>query len=61
MPGTYWGYKLGEIAKLARCTVGCSKSQVHKARKRLQRLLLGNEELTDVDDCPVEGGEAAVI
>ena len=36
------GFKHHEIASLLRCTVGCSKSQVHKARKRLQRLLLGD-------------------
>lgn len=38
------GYKHGEIAKLVGCSVGCSKSQVHKARKRLRQLLVGNEE-----------------
>jgi len=37
------GFKHREIARLLRCTVGCSKSQVHKARKRLQRLLLGEQ------------------
>ena len=35
------GYRHTEIAELLRCSVGCSKSQVHKARKRLRRLLLG--------------------
>jgi RNA polymerase sigma-70 factor, ECF subfamily len=35
------GYKHTEIAKLLRCSVGSSKSQVHKARKRLRCLLLG--------------------
>ncbi len=33
------GYMHSEIAKLVGCSVGCSKSQVHKARKRLQHLL----------------------
>jgi RNA polymerase sigma-70 factor (ECF subfamily) len=33
------GFKHNEIARLLSCSVGCSKSQVHKARKRLQRLL----------------------
>lgn len=33
------GYEHHEIAKLESCSVGCSKSQVHKARKRLQGLL----------------------
>jgi RNA polymerase sigma-70 factor (ECF subfamily) len=35
------GYEHGEIAALVGCSTGCSKSQVHKARKRLRRLLLG--------------------
>src|SRR5262245_55064264 len=37
------GFKHREIARLLKCTVGCSKSQVYKARKRLQRLLLGEQ------------------
>src|SRR5262245_29970392 len=37
------GFKHREIARRLRCTVGCSKSQVHKARKRLQSLLLGEQ------------------
>jgi RNA polymerase sigma-70 factor (ECF subfamily) len=37
------GYKHGEIAGLLGCTIGCSKSQVHKARKRLRYLLQGEE------------------
>ena len=35
------GFKHREIAKIVGCSVGCSKSQVHKARKRLQMLLEG--------------------
>jgi RNA polymerase sigma-70 factor (ECF subfamily) len=35
------GYKHSEIAGLVGCSVGCSKSQVHRARKRLRRLLSG--------------------
>lgn len=35
------GYEHGEIADLVGCSVGCSKSQVHKARKRLRHLLQG--------------------
>jgi RNA polymerase sigma-70 factor (ECF subfamily) len=35
------GYEHSEIAALVGCSMGCSKSQVHKARKRLRRLLLG--------------------
>jgi len=33
------GYEHGEIAELVGCSVGCSKSQVHKARKRLRQFL----------------------
>jgi RNA polymerase sigma-70 factor (ECF subfamily) len=35
------GYEHSEIAGLLGCSIGCSKSQVHKARKKLRRLLLG--------------------
>src|SRR6266403_5452577 len=35
------GYQHSEIAGLLGCSTGCSKSQVHRARKRLRRLLLG--------------------
>jgi RNA polymerase sigma-70 factor (ECF subfamily) len=34
------GYQHQEIARLLGCSTGCSKSQLHKARKRLRRLLL---------------------
>ena len=33
------GYRHQEIAKILGCSVGNSKSQVHKARKKLKRLL----------------------
>ena len=33
------GYEHGEIAKILGCSVGNSKSQLHKARKRLRKLL----------------------
>lgn len=35
------GYQHNEIAGLLGCSTGCSKSQLHKARKRLRRLLQG--------------------
>lgn len=35
------GYEHSEIAGLLGCSTGCSKSQLHKARKRLRRLLQG--------------------
>jgi RNA polymerase sigma-70 factor, ECF subfamily len=34
-----FGYEHNEIARLLGCSTGCSKSQLHKARKRLRRLL----------------------
>jgi RNA polymerase sigma-70 factor, ECF subfamily len=36
-----FGYQHDEIAKLLGCSIGCSKSQLHKARKSLRRLLQG--------------------
>ena len=35
------GYKHAEIAGILRCSAGCSKSQLHRARKRLRDLLHG--------------------
>ena len=37
------GYEHSEIATSLQCSVGNSKSQLHKARKRLQLLLYGSE------------------
>jgi RNA polymerase sigma-70 factor, ECF subfamily len=37
------GYEHNEIAGLLGCSTGCSKSQLHKARKRLRRLLQGEQ------------------
>ena len=37
------GYEHSEIAGLLGCSTGCSKSQLHKARKRLRRLLQGEQ------------------
>jgi len=36
-----FGYAHSEIALLLGCSIGCSKSQLHKARKRLRQLLQG--------------------
>jgi RNA polymerase sigma-70 factor (ECF subfamily) len=44
-----FGYEHNEIARLLGCSTGCSKSQLHKARKRLRRLLQG-------DQAPAEAG-----
>jgi RNA polymerase sigma-70 factor (ECF subfamily) len=35
------GYKHSEIARILRCSAGCSKSQLHRARRRLRALLQG--------------------
>lgn len=35
------GYEHHEIAELLGCSLGCSKSQLHRARKRLRSLLRG--------------------
>jgi len=43
------GYKHREIAGLLGCSTGCSKSQLHKARKRLRRLLQGEEVPGEAD------------
>jgi RNA polymerase sigma-70 factor (ECF subfamily) len=37
------GYEHHEIAGLLGCSLGCSKSQLHRARKRLRRLLQGEQ------------------
>jgi RNA polymerase sigma-70 factor, ECF subfamily len=38
------GYKHSEIAKMMDCSVGTSKGQLHRARKRLRSLLRENED-----------------
>src|ERR1700722_8112879 len=38
-----FGYEHNEIARLLGCSTGCSKSQLHKARKRLRRLPQGDQ------------------
>ncbi len=43
------GYEHKEIARLLRCSTGCSKSQLHKARKRLRQLLQGEQRRAPVD------------
>jgi RNA polymerase sigma-70 factor, ECF subfamily len=40
------GYEHKEIAGLLKCSAGCSKSQLHKARKRLRGLLQGEQVRT---------------
>jgi hypothetical protein len=39
---TFWDIS-AEIAALLGCSTGCSKSQLHKARKSLRRLLGGKQ------------------
>jgi RNA polymerase sigma-70 factor, ECF subfamily len=47
-----YGYEHSEIARLLGCSIGCSKSQLHKARKRLRRLLQGEPGRVKADVCP---------
>jgi len=44
-----FGYQHKEIAQCLRCSTGCSKSQLHRARKRLRRLLQGERVRAEVD------------
>ena len=46
------GYEHGEIAGLLGVSTGCSKSQLHKARKRLRRLLQGEEGRAEASVIP---------
>lgn len=43
------GYQHNEIAQLVGCSIGCSKSQLHKARKRLRSLLKGHAWQREAD------------
>ena len=54
------GYQHNEIAKLVGCSIGCSKSQVHRARKRLQHLLHGEQLQARQELAPTDGTDAAV-
>ena len=46
------GFKHIEIAELLGCTMGSSKSQLHKARKRMQSLLHGKRVQPESDAAP---------
>jgi len=45
------GYEHSEIAGLLGCSTGCSKSQLHKARQRLRRLLQGEQVKREAVAC----------
>lgn len=47
-----FGYEHNEIARFLGCSTGCSKSQLHKARKRLRRLLQGDQVRADASIVP---------
>src|SRR5262249_40045256 len=47
------GYKHHEIARILRCSVGCSKSQLHRARRRLRCLLKGESRQGRLELVPV--------
>ena len=44
-----FGFQHDEIARLLGCSPGCSKSQAHKARKRLRLLLQGDQSQAEPD------------
>jgi RNA polymerase sigma-70 factor (ECF subfamily) len=46
------GYEHSEIAGLLGCSIGCSKSQLHKARKKLRRLLQGEQRRGEASVAP---------
>jgi hypothetical protein len=54
------GYEHSEIAGLLGCSTGCSKSQLHKARRRLRRLLQGEQGQAEHDLASAAGRDAAV-
>jgi RNA polymerase sigma-70 factor, ECF subfamily len=53
------GYRHNEIAALLGCSTGSSKSQLHKARKRLRQLLSGEKESAGEEAPPAEAGDRA--
>jgi len=44
-----FGYQHKEIAALLRCSTGCSKARLHRARKQLRQLLHGESNRTEAD------------
>ena len=51
------GYEHKEIASMIGCSVGNSKSQLHKARMKLRELLQGKHSATNEDELrEVSGG-----
>lgn len=55
------GYKHGEIAEILACSVGNSKSQLHKARKRLRGLLKGALRDTAQQNHQTAGNSFALV
>jgi RNA polymerase sigma-70 factor (ECF subfamily) len=47
-----FGYEHLEIAGLLGCSTGCSKSQLHRARRQLRRLLQGDQACAEADIVP---------
>jgi RNA polymerase sigma-70 factor, ECF subfamily len=54
------GYQHAEIAVLLGCSTGCSKSQLHKARKSLRRLLGGKQGQAEQESPPPSDCDARV-
>jgi hypothetical protein len=51
------GYEHWEIAEILRCSTGSSKSQLHKARKRLRCLLQGEQWTAEPASSPSPDAE----
>jgi RNA polymerase sigma-70 factor (ECF subfamily) len=49
------GYDHNEISKIRGCSVGNSKSQLHRARKRLRKLLQNAQHCGTQQDCEAAG------
>ena len=54
------GYRHAEIAARLGCSIGCSKSQLHKARKSLRRLLQGEVAGENGSETPPEPQPAQI-
>jgi RNA polymerase sigma-70 factor, ECF subfamily len=53
------GYEHSEIATSLQCSIGNSRSQLHKARRQLRRLLQGEQGQPEHDPASAEGRDAA--
>jgi RNA polymerase sigma-70 factor (ECF subfamily) len=54
------GYEHNEIARMLGCSVGTSKSQVHRARKRLRKILQSLKHYGTPQSCATSGDSLAL-